>query len=140
MAPPSRPSPASSPRSASSFCPSSHLSPLYPLHSPPSSHPPPLPSSPSSSSATEALDVFSPPDLASVPELLGLHFHRIKNLRKKLGKVLSHVHDSHLSDNLFLLRYVLSYKGNEEQAASAIIRATEFRRHHANFVKVANQL
>eukprot|EP00920_Eleutheroschizon_duboscqi_P007320 GHVT01016823.1.p1 GENE.GHVT01016823.1~~GHVT01016823.1.p1 ORF type:complete len:398 (-),score=51.17 GHVT01016823.1:739-1932(-) len=92
---------------------------------------PPLPTP----CATEALDVFSPPDLASVPELLGLHFHRIKNLRKKLGKVLSHVHDSHLSDNLFLLRYVLSYKGNEEQAASAIIRATEFRRHHANFVK-----
>ena len=42
-------------------------------------------------------------------------------------------------DDLFLLRYVLSHKGNVHRAAKAVRRTIEYRAAHQEFIRVARE-
>ncbi|KAF8819185.1 putative SEC14-like protein 5 [Cardiosporidium cionae] len=61
----------------------------------------------------------------------------IAYLRLCVGKTLEKMNNFLLSDNCFLLRYVLSYRGDMQKSSEAVRKALEWRKKNSDFVKKA---
>lgn len=76
-------------------------------------------------------------NLIDLRDLLRQHKIKIAQLRDAVGEPLKVIKSCQQADNLFLLRFVLSYTGDTEKAAESVTKALEWRKKHHSFVKNA---